>query len=199
MTRRRARGVRVPLEAALLLVLLPGWPACHGEPGPGDSCKHADMRCADPHTELTCEKGVFVAAPCKGPLGCKEDGKHLLCDFTGNAEGDRCSLEEDGNAKCIGDRQRITCRVGKYTLDWCRGPEGCAATGTAVKCDQARGEPGDPCHPGANACSMDGKKVLVCQTGALAVTATCPGEGGCSVGAGQVSCDLGKAAEKPRH
>jgi hypothetical protein len=174
---------------ALLVLLATG---CNKEPGPGDACKPTDIRCADPKTELACQRGTFIAAPCKGPMGCKEDGKHLFCDVTGNAEGDPCSTDEDGAAKCIGDKQRITCRGGKYTIDWCRGDQGCDAKTGTVKCDQSKGQDGDPCHGSTNACSQDGKRVLSCHDGRLGTAAECPGEAGCTIQDRQVSCDLGK-------
>jgi hypothetical protein len=164
---------------------------CNREPGPGDSCKPSEIRCVDPKTELACQKGVFMAAPCKGPLGCSEDGKHLFCDFSGNSDGDPCSLDDEGAARCAGDTERVTCLGGKYTRDFCRGPEGCKAIGT-VKCDQSKAQDGDPCRVQTNACSADGKTVLSCVQGKFRPSAQCPGEGGCAVVEHEISCDLGK-------
>jgi hypothetical protein len=182
--------------AAVLFVAAAACGACNDEPGPGDACKPTEIRCVDPKTELACQKGVFIAAPCKGPMGCREDGKRLVCDFTGNAEGDTCSTEEDGNAKCIGADRRITCRAGKYAIDFCRGPLGCSSTGTSVRCDQAKADEGDPCRTTTSACSMDGKRVLACSQGRYRVSATCPGESGCSISEHEISCDLGKKDTK---
>jgi hypothetical protein len=169
---------------------------CHHEPGPGDSCKSTDIRCVDPRTELACQKGVFIPVPCKGPAGCKEDGKHLSCDVTGNAEGDPCSTDEEGSAVCTPDQRRITCRGGRQTMDFCRGEKGCKSEARAIRCDQSKGEPGDPCSGQTHACGLDGKAVLVCRQGKLAIAADCPGEGGCSVAQGKVDCDLGKKDDK---
>lgn len=167
---------------------------CNKPPVPGDACKPTEIRCVDLKTELACQKGVFMAAPCNGPLGCREDGKHLVCDFSGNAEGDPCSLDEEGSAKCMGDKQRVTCRAGKYTIDACRGDEGCRA-GNGVKCDQSKGEAGDPCRGATNACTTDGKSVLACTSGKLQVSAQCSGDLGCTIVDRQVDCDLGKKDE----
>lgn len=146
----------------------------------------------DPKTELACDKGTFIAAPCKGPLGCREEGdKHLVCDFAGNAEGDPCSSDEEGAARCVGEKARITCRGGKYTIDQCRGDDGCKGGGS-VRCDQSKGETGDPCRGATNACTTDGKNVLTCVEGKLQISASCPGEGGCSVIEHKIDCDLGK-------
>lgn len=167
---------------------------CDRPPVAGDPCKKTDIRCVDPKTELACQKGVFIAAPCKGPLGCQETNKVLTCDFSGNAEGDPCSTDEEGNARCVGENQRITCLGGKYTIDFCRGNEGCKATGT-VKCDQSKAADGDPCRSQTNACSVDAKSVLSCVQGRFRPSAQCPGEGGCAIADREVTCDLGKKDE----
>lgn len=165
---------------------------CHHESGPGDECKPTDIRCVDPKTELACQSGVFISAPCKGPLGCREDGKRLVCDFSGNATGDPCSTDEEGNARCTADGQRVTCHEGKYFVDFCRGPEGCKSTGTSLKCDQSKSQDGDPCTGQSNACSPDGKRVVTCRNGHFVTTAVCEGESGCTVTSSEVNCDLGK-------
>ncbi|HEX3597163.1 MAG TPA: hypothetical protein VHU80_18775 [Polyangiaceae bacterium] len=189
---RRARQSSFVRAAALAGVALgAAATACHHEPGPGDDCKPTDIRCVEPHTELACQKGVFVPVPCKGPAGCKEDGKHLACDVTGNAEGDACSTDEEGTAVCIGDLRRITCRAGKQTIDFCRGDKGCKSETGTVRCDQSKGEPSDPCSGQTHACTLDGKAVLACKDGTLAFVANCPGEGGCSIAEGKIDCDLG--------
>ncbi|MBM4363970.1 MAG: hypothetical protein FJ104_14920, partial [Deltaproteobacteria bacterium] len=144
---------------------------CPGKPAPGDACKPTDIRCADPATELACESGKLVAAPCRGPLGCREEGDRLLCDFSGNAEGDRCSRGDEGAARCVDPSRRISCRGGTYRIDSCRGEQGCASTGSGVRCDQSRGAVGDRCEGGMRACTLDGAAVLECYQGALAVSA----------------------------
>ena len=160
-------------------------------PGPGDPCKPTEIRCVDAKTELACQKGTFIEAPCKGPAGCKADTNHLYCDFTGNATGDPCSTDDEGNAKCIGTDRRITCRGGKYFVDACRGDEGCRSAGI-IRCDQSKAEDDDACTGQTNACSTDGKRVLTCHDGRLVTTAQCPGEDGCTIVEHKVSCDLGK-------
>jgi hypothetical protein len=187
------RGGAYRCAAGTILLAVMG--GCHREPGPGDECKRTDIRCTDPHTELACQKGIFVPVPCKGPAGCKEDGKKLTCDVTGNAEGDACSTDEEGSAACIGDSRRITCHGGKQTIDFCRGEKGCKSESGIVRCDQSQGEPGDPCHGQTHACATDGKEVLACRDGKLARAAICPGEGGCTISAGKVDCDLGKKGD----
>jgi len=172
--------------------------ACHHEPGPGDECKPTDIRCVDPGTELACQKGVFIAVPCKGPAGCRENGKHLACDVTGDAEGDPCSTDEEGTATCIGSDRRITCRAGKLTIDFCRGESGCRSEAGAVRCDHSKGELGDPCGGQTHACTLDGKAVLACHDGKLAQVALCPGVSGCSASQGKIDCDLGATDDKSK-
>ncbi len=184
---------RVGVTSALGLFVFLG---CNRQPGPGDACKPTDIRCVDPKTELACQKGVFIAAPCKGPAGCREDGKVLLCDFTGNETGDPCSTDEDGNAKCASATRRIVCRSGKYFVDECRGDQGCRSSGGVILCDQTKSEENDPCASSTSACSTDGKRVLTCRNGRFVTTALCPGEGGCSIAEHQVSCDLGKSEKE---
>lgn len=183
---------RVPFLLAVF-----AFAGCHHEPGPGDDCKPTDIRCVDPRTELACQKGVFISVPCKGPGGCREDGERLSCDVTGNAEGDACSTDEDGTATCIGADRRITCRGGKLTIDFCRGDGACKSEAGSVRCDQSKGEPGDPCNGQTHACTADGKAVLACHDGKLAQVAQCPGESGCSVAQGKVDCDLGASSKHP--
>ncbi|HEX4478065.1 MAG TPA: hypothetical protein VH142_23425 [Polyangiaceae bacterium] len=172
--------------------------ACKDKPPvPGDTCTPTDIRCVDAKTELACQKGVFIATPCKGPSGCRESNKQLFCDVTGNVTGDLCSTDEEGSASCIGKDRRITCRGGKEFVDECRGDDGCRSAG-AVRCDQSKGEEGDPCTGQTNACSTDGKRVLTCHDGRLVTTAQCPGEDGCTIVERKVSCDLGKKASDKR-
>jgi hypothetical protein len=192
-------GVRAIRALSQIACALAAATACHHEPGPGDECKPSDIRCVKPHTELACQKGVFVPVPCKGPAGCKEDGKHLACDVTGNAEGDACSTDEEGAAICIGEQRRITCRGGKQNIDFCRGDKGCKSEAGAIRCDQSKGEPADPCSGQTHACSADGKAVLGCRGGKLAFSASCPGEGGCTISQGKVDCDLGSKSDEKKN
>lgn len=188
----RPRRPAAILAAASLLL----FGACKEKPpGPGDPCKKTDILCLDPRTELACQRGVFVAAPCKGPLGCREDGKHLQCDFSGNQDGDPCSTDDEGNARCTADGRRITCTGGHYEIDTCRGDEGCRSTGSELRCDRSKAEEGDGCKGTTNACSLDGKRVLACSQGKFRTSAPCPGEGGCAFADHEIHCDLGKKEE----
>lgn len=181
-----------PGVAFLVLAVALAAAACDKQPVAGDPCKKTDIRCVDPKTELACQKGVFVAAPCKGPLGCQETNKVLTCDISGNADGDPCSTDDEGNSRCVGENQRITCLGGKYAVDFCRGDEGCKVVSSTVKCDQSKAADGDPCRNQTNACGVDAKSVLSCVQGRFRPSAQCPGEGGCAIADREVTCDLGK-------
>lgn len=192
--RRFTTTIRRSLTLGVVLALASGVQAGCKEkpPEPGDECKPKDMWCVDKHTELACQDGVFIAAPCKGPKGCREDKDTLRCDFSGNAIGDPCSTEDDGNAKCIGDAKKwVICRGGKYWVEHCRGGEGCHRAGT-LRCDQSKAVEGDACATKSNACSVDGLKVLTCKDGRFVATASCKGEAGCAVVDRKIQCDLGK-------
>jgi hypothetical protein len=186
------------VRVALLVMPFASLAACNKAPTVGDSCKSTDILCVDPKTELACQKGVFIVSPCKGPMGCKEDGKHLVCDATGDADGDPCSTDEEGAAQCIGDGARITCRGGKYARDFCRGEAGCDAKSGAIRCDQSKSQEGDPCSGETSACSLDGKNVLSCHSGKFTMVAACPGEDGCTIVERRVNCDLGKKDDSKR-
>lgn len=146
------RTVRYALSFILLGCLSAIGYAC--KPEAGEICKPSDRACADPQTALECQRGKYVAAPCKGPKGCTDDG----CDFSGNAEGDVCSTDLNGIQACTTDKKSaIMCAEGRFRLLPCRGPGGCKPTmvklksgesvesTTEVDCDEAVGEPGDLC------------------------------------------------------
>jgi len=166
---------------------------CKNEPGVGDPCKPKDRRCLDAKRELACQSGTFVEVPCKGPRGCREEIQKLHCDITGNAPGDPCSTDDEGIGACTQEGTAwVVCRSGKYLAERCRGPKGCHDDGGRLRCDQSVADDGDPCARETNACSPDGKRVLTCQNGKFVTQARCPGEGGCSIAEGEVTCSLGK-------
>jgi hypothetical protein len=187
----RARGAfRALLGLSCVVTALLVVAACDDKGAPGDPCKPTDAQCLDPHTELACESGVLVAAPCKGPKGCRETGQELLCDFSENEAGDRCARSDEGAAQCRPSHtERIRCTGGAYVIEPCRGDDGCHTAAGKVLCDQSRGKAGEPCSGKTHACTMDGKALLECADGRFQQSAACPGEGGCAIGAGAVQCD----------
>lgn len=192
MTRSRTAARVFALAAALLFTA-----GCKTKPpGPGESCEPKEVRCQDTRTELACESGTLIAAPCKGPEGCKQTDDRIACDFSGNADGDRCSKGDEGASKCTPDgKSRIECRGGKYRIEPCRGDDGCKSKGASVRCDQSLARVDDPCTTGT-ACDLGGTKVLKCKDGKFQLEAECPGEGGCKVGSTGLDCDLGKKKAK---
>jgi hypothetical protein len=184
---RRVRIAWVP--AALLLGVLAG--CC--KPKPGDACDKGKAACLDDKTELACQAGRYVAAPCKGPRGCAMVNKAIQCDITGNVAGDPCSTDDEGNGACAsGAKTQIVCRGGRYALDTCRGPAGCKPVPEGSECDKTIAAVGEPCGKlavGTDACSVDGKSILTCVGGAFALAHPCRGPGGCSLKESHAVCD----------
>jgi hypothetical protein len=149
---------------------------------PGDACREGSVACtADKGGMLHCKQGVYVRdKSCRGPKGCavdpkNEEGKVMLsCDSTLAVLGEPCI---DGGS-CSADKQSIlTCEKGKYAVfRRCRG--------TVAECkydekdksfecaESGVGEVGDPCD-GGGACASDGKALLECKSGVLAVRSRC--------------------------
>lgn len=106
-----------------LLFVLAVLGAC--KPGPGSSCDKGEARCVDKHSQLVCQKGSYIQAPCKGPRGCSLTPTGVSCDITGNQPGDVCSTDEEGASACIDAKTKIVCTAGKFVASGCRGPKGC--------------------------------------------------------------------------
>src|SRR5262245_24237215 len=66
----------------------------------GGSCSGDGAVCAGSATQLMCEGGRYVATACKGPNGCRSDATSVLCDTSGNADGDVCSTQMEGKGSC---------------------------------------------------------------------------------------------------
>lgn len=192
-----ARVAVASLSASFVLAASFFVGGCDKTLGPGDPCKPTDARCLDPKTELACQDGVLIAAPCKGPKGCREGKEMLLCDFSGNAVGDPCSAADEGNGLCLAaNKSWIVCRGGKYHIEPCRGEQGCRRSGGKLRCDQSTAQPGDSCTGATNACDPYGMRVLTCKDGKFVESAICGGERGCSIEQGEIRCDLGKKTSK---
>jgi len=186
--------VTARLIAALVLAA-----GCRREPAPGDPCESRDRRCRDRTTELACEGGKLIEVPCKGPKGCVEEPMKLRCDVTGNATGDPCPTDAEGSGACLqAGKAWVVCRGGRYAVEPCRGVRGCREQGGKLACDQTVAEPGDACARQTGACSPDGLSALVCEDARFVFQARCTGEGGCSVHADEITCDLGKLQRERR-
>jgi hypothetical protein len=105
--------------------------------------------------------------------------------------GDTCS---ENAQSCSSPTSRLTCLGGKYALELCKGPKGCTASGSTVACDATRGEAGDACvYEKTSICSIDGKSLLRCDDGHLALVSHCAAESGdgCTVdGTGASHCPI---------
>jgi len=182
------RGWRL---AAVVLVALAG---CKTKPG--DSCRPGTAECLDRATELACQTGKYIAAPCKGPDGCTQKASVITCDVSANAAGDVCSTDDEGKGACGADlKTQVICRAGKYEVHPCRGPAGCKPTASGSDCDLSLGEEGDPCAAG-EVCSVDRRTLLTCREGKFVPSARCRGPDGCKdLGNNQLVCDISLALE----
>jgi hypothetical protein len=182
--------MRTTIVAASLFALLF---AC-GKPKAGESCSSGRVACQDPATELVCQDGKFMAAPCKGAKGCTVSGGTQSCDISANGAGDPCPPASEGNAACSPDKaQMVVCRSGKYQLETCRGPKGCTSAAGRVECDTSLQNEGDTCTPDESyACTVDKKKALVCKSGKFVFYTHCRGAKACERTGREVQCDRGR-------
>lgn len=184
------------LRMAILLAAAVFLYSC--KPGPGSSCDRGEARCIDRQTQLVCQSGKYIVAPCKGPRGCGITPSGVSCDISGNQPGDACSTDEEGAATCLDGTSKLVCTGGKFTSASCRGPKGCEQQGGRPLCDTTIAQPGDPCRDTdkTKACSVDGKQYLSCSGGKMTLEFQCLGPGGCKSSAGQLACDMSLAREK---
>jgi len=168
------------------------------KPGPGSSCDKGEARCVDKHSQLVCQNGSYILAPCKGPRGCGITPAGVSCDISGNAAGDACSTDEEGASACIDGKTKIVCTGGKFAAYTCRGPKGCISEAGRPLCDTTIAQAGDACKESdkPKACSTDGKQYLVCSGGKMTMQFQCLGPGGCKSEAGQLNCDMSYARDK---
>jgi hypothetical protein len=161
----------------------------------GSSCGDGESRCVNRKTQLVCDDGKFIAIECMGPGGCVQDDKSVTCDFSGNPPGSPCAKGEEGAAVCVEEHRMIACRAGQFRSVPCRGPKGCENEHGHAMCDTSIGAPSDPCkEQGNKACSADGKDVLACTSGEMAIIYHCRGPEGCSSKEGKLECDMSNAS-----
>ena len=174
----------------LLLVVCAG---C--KPGVGTSCDKGEARCQDKQTQLACQGGKYIATPCRGPGGCSITPDGIHCDISKNKPGDPCSTDDVGAAAGSDEKTLIACVEGKYQPSPCRGPKGCTSSDGRPTCDTSIAAPGDACKDTEKpkGCSTDGKQLLTCQSGKMALSFWCRGPDGCSAKDGKLDCDLSVA------
>ncbi len=186
--------MRITTFASVFVVALLS--AC--KPSPGSSCDKGEARCVDKLSQLICQKGSYIQAPCKGPRGCGLSPTGVSCDITGNAAGDACSTDEEGASACTDAKTKLVCTSGKFVATTCRGPKGCETEDGRPLCDLSVAEPGDACREAdkTKACSVDGKQYLACKDGKMTLEFHCLGPGGCKSEGGKLGCDMSVARDK---
>jgi len=165
--------------------------ACSGKKKAGSPCKGSESTCVDKKTAIACRGGTFSEVACAGPAGCSKYQDHANCDTSVANAGDPC-LGEDDEYACSLDKKRVlVCKGTRFEPHLeCRGKAGCNILGHAFSCDTSTAEKGDTCKtPGANACSVDAKQLLVCRDGKFALHRYCRGKNGCANVGETPSCD----------
>ena len=160
----------------------------------GDTCTKGSAACLDEKVALSCQGDKYIESPCKGPKGCAVVGAMVKCDVSGNASGDPCADDDDGNGACApGGKSQVVCRSGKYAIEPCRGPDACTEDANSVTCDVSVAELGETCHGmkagSDNACSVDGKNLLTCKDNKVVLAHPCGGAEGCKVESDGIACD----------
>lgn len=159
----------------------------------GDVCSTQDENkgtCgADGKSMVSCHSGKYEVMACRGPAGCKPEGKGSTCDNTLGEEGDRCVGA--GNTCATDGKRMLSCEGGRFALKWrCGGPAGCKGTGNGeLSCDSSVAEVGDACDTEGGACTADRKQLLRCEGGKFGVQSHCRGPEGCKDAGDQLTCD----------
>lgn len=161
------------------------------EPKAGAPCTTDGIgKCDGPAAVLTCVKGTYERSACLGANGCKStDTTTAVCDTTLANLDDTCS--PDGVAACTTDGARLlACAGEKFVLkSECRGPAKCAVNGTAVQCDQSKGNLDDACSlEGSALCSTDDTKVFKCVSGKVVAVKDCTDGTKCTETADAIDC-----------
>ena len=160
----------------------------------GDPCSSADegaASCVGPQRMVVCRDGKYRFVDCRGAQGCANEAGRALCDTSVAEDGDQCSKE--ASKACSKDGTRVlSCQAGAMRrLYFCRGEEGCAASAGKVNCDMSVAAKDDDCDAkmqDKNACSADGKSILVCKQGRFVIDEPCKAGTGCSTEGGGISC-----------
>ncbi|MGO8997073.1 MAG: hypothetical protein ACLQVI_27475 [Polyangiaceae bacterium] len=172
----------------------------------GDACDEiGDYACSnDMKSALSCVDNKFaVEGTCKGAGGCtlKKDG--LYCDNDVSDQGDPCHTV--GDFACTADKKLALKCGADHTmapLNTCKGTKGCRvheipdAKKVEFICDDAVADANDPCDEnGEEACTMDRKGLLKCQSNKFMPETACAG--GCTFdpSGDKFSCDQGATAD----
>jgi hypothetical protein len=148
--------------------------------------------CVAKDAMIVCRSGHYRAEACRGPRGCQRSATRAACDTTRARAGDVCA--RPGEQACSTDeKELLVCREGKMTSSlFCRGPDGCRAEGSKLRCDLSRANLSDPCEPsmeGQHACSSDGASILACKATKFSLDEPCTGAKRCNSEDGSVRCE----------
>jgi hypothetical protein len=106
---------------------------------------------------------------------------------TKKSDDDACSPE--GATSCKDEHTLRRCKDGELVTSHCKGPRGCMKEGGEAACDDSASSEGGPCDvENAIFCSADGKELLRCRGGRLAVESECVDSGACETVGGTPQC-----------
>lgn len=166
---------------------------------PGEPCDVGRNlgECVADQVIVLCNEGTYEQFTCAGPRGCYTERDNVMCDQSGNLEGDACRASSDGEplALCSADgKAMVSCIDGKLKHDACAGPKGCREDGKMVNCDQSISTKGAPCEGEVGACTPDKKAFLICKDGRYELARSCRGPKGCTP-SDTIGCDSSLAEE----
>lgn len=102
--------------------------------------------------------------------------------------GARCKIE--ATEVCLDAKLAVVCHEGKWEEMSCRGPNGCAKSGSESTCDQTVAEDKDVCNVVNDyVCSTDKKSMLECSKNRWSMVQSCLGERSCAMDQKKVTCD----------
>jgi hypothetical protein len=174
-------------SAAILLV------ACGKKPQPGAACKEeGTLKCVDKASALACTNGKWEKVTCNGISGCETLVGDSTCTYDGYVAGEPCT--EEGKPECSTDKKAMLKCEAKHwkQIDTCDGQNGCVANALGAKCDKGKATVGSSCtadNEGNAACSPDGKALLICRSGKMALGAACKGMHGCREQGTKIDCN----------
>ncbi len=151
--------------------------------------------CLGERTVGACIDNVWTQSKCRGPNGCRPQGRaDADCDENVGEEGESCLVATD--VTCSPDRKRmLRCTQHVWRLaETCSGDLGCAVTARKAICDNSVAAPGDACLEEEDyACSHDSKSALLCAGGRFTLASTCNGPKHCTIDrqteTAKVQCD----------
>jgi hypothetical protein len=161
----------------------------------GDACTTDDegaASCAGADRMLLCRGGSYTFVPCRGPLGCADQGGRAFCDMSVAEAGDVC--RESGIKACASDaKQVLVCKKGAMAPFFsCRGAAGCRSSAGKLACDTSIARTGDTCDAAmegrAFSCTEDHGSILTCKGGGFVLDQKCKATESCEVDGSTTRC-----------